>query len=584
MLILLLVSFAAGLVTVLSPCILPVLPIVLGSSVNGGRARPFAVVAGLIVSFSVFTLAAAQIVALLHLSSSVLRLAAILIIAILGLTLLVPQLSQWFERLTAGLPGLAGSGHAARGSGVWGGLLTGASLGLVWAPCAGPILAAVTTLAATQQVSAGAAAVLVAYALGAGVPMLGLAYGGRALAQRARGLARYGGRVQQVFGALMLVVAALMVFNLDVQFTVWSTTALAPGWTNTLQSIEQLTAVKTQLNDLTGHATSTPAPVVAGGVSATAGGPTAAGPLAPDFTGIDHWINSQPLTLAALRGKVVLVDFWTYSCINCLRTLPYTTAWYNKYKDQGFVVVGVHTPEFEFEHDTANVEQAVQRLNITYPVAQDNEYATWQAYNNEYWPAEYLIDANGVVRHTQFGEGDYDVTEQTIQQLLREKGAVVSQGLSSLPTAGYQPDETPETYLGTDRQQGFGSPQPVRPDQPQNFTIPASLPVNQFAVSGNWTFGAEYATVNSAGAKLQLHFIAKDVYLVLTSDQPVPVGINLLKPAEKNTSEDVDANGQITVSAARLYHLVQLQIAQEGTVELTFTQPGVRVYAFTFGD
>jgi cytochrome c biogenesis protein CcdA/thiol-disulfide isomerase/thioredoxin len=569
MLLLLLVAFAAGIVTVLSPCILPVLPIVLGSSVTGGKARPVGVVTGLIISFSLFTLAAAQIVALLHLSANTLRLVAVVIIALLGLTLLVPAFTEWFERLFSAVPGLAPTG---RHSGFWGGLLTGATLGLVWSPCAGPVLAAVTTLAATQQVTASTVAVIVAYALGAGGPMLVIAYGGRALAQRSRGLARYGGRVQQGFGALMLVTAALMVFNLDVQFTVWATTAWAPAWTNALQSIEQIDAVKTQLNALTGH--SEPAAAAADG------------PVAPEFAGIEHWINSDPLTMASLRGKVVLIDFWTYSCINCLRTLPYTTAWYEKYKADGFVVIGVHSPEFQFEHDTANVAAAVQRLGITYPVAQDNAFDTWQAYSNQYWPAEYLIDANGVVRHTHFGEGDYAETETAIQELLAENGAAVAAALTDGPVVDFGANQTPELYIGLERQSNFASPEHTLTTTglPQQYTIPADLPANWFAASGYWLFEREYATASAANTKLRLNFNAKDVYLVMTSTtgEPLPVTVNLVSSAQPNHSEDVDSSGQVLVDSSRLYHLVQLDAAQSGTVELTFTQ-GVRVYAFTFG-
>ncbi|MEP6986246.1 MAG: cytochrome c biogenesis protein DipZ [Chloroflexota bacterium] len=574
MLLLLVVAFVAGIVTVLSPCILPVLPIVLGSSVNGGKSRPFGVVTGLIVSFSIFTLAATQIVTLLHLPASSLRLAAIVIILLLGLSLVIPTFNQWFERLLSRLPGLAST---QKRSGFWGGILTGASLGLIWAPCAGPILAAVTTLAATQQVSAGTVAVIVAYAFGSGIPMLGIAYGGRALAQRSRSLVRYGGRVQQVFGGLMIATAILMVFNLDVAFTVWATTSLAPSWTNTLQSIEQNDAVKTQLDVLQGHDNAASLPQAVSAVNES-------GPAAPEFVGISNWINTEPLTMAGLHGKVVLIDFWTYSCINCIRTLPYTTAWYNKYKDQGLVVIGVHSPEFAFEHETPNVEDAVKRFNIAYPVALDNDFKTWQAFNNEYWPAEYLIDAKGVIRHTHFGEGEYDETEQTIQQLLKEAGAAVTDTtLTKAPVAGYSTNETPETYVGTDRQTDFASPQKVMEGIVSNYSIPDTLPLNDFGVSGGWTFGPEYATTARDDAKLKLHFYGKDVYLVMTSDKPVPVNVNLVSPSQKNQSDDVNSNGQTIVGDSRLYHLVQLDSAKEGTVELQFTQPGVRVYAFTFG-
>src|SRR5262245_9477069 len=313
MLLLLVVALVAGLVTVLSPCILPVLPVVLGSSVGGGKLRPLGVIVGLIVSFSIFTLAISQIVALLGLSASVLRLAAVAVIALLGLSLLLPALNERLERLFSRLPGMAST--TSRG-GFWGGWLWGVSLGLVWAPCAGPILAAVTALAATQQISAGVALVVLAYAIGAGVPLLGIAYGGRALAQRASRLARYGQRIHQVFGGLMLATALLMAFNLDVAFTVWATSALPDSWTARLQSFEQSAGVQQQIDQLNEPSAPTQTPLADAADAVE---------LAPELTGITHWINSPPLTLQALRGKVVLIDFWTYSCINCIRTLPYTT-------------------------------------------------------------------------------------------------------------------------------------------------------------------------------------------------------------------------------------------------------------------
>ncbi len=573
MLLLLVVAFAAGLVTVFSPCILPVLPVVLGSSVSGGKLRPVGVIAGLIVSFSLFTLAISQVVALLGLSASVLRLVAVAVIAFLGLSLLIPALNERVELLFSRLPGMASTKQ--RG-GWWGGVLTGASLGLVWAPCAGPILAAVTALAATQQVSAGTVVVVVAYAVGAGVPLLGIAYGGRALAQRTARLARYGGRVHQVFGGLMLATALLMAFSLDVTFTVWATNALPASWTTSLQSFEQNAAVQQQINQLNGPAAPTAMPALAS--------TNVAGPAAPELTGITHWINSDPLTIAALHGKVVLIDFWTYSCINCIRTLPYTTAWYNKYKDQGLVVIGVHAPEFAFEQDTANVEDAVKRYQITYPVAQDNQFKTWRAYDNHYWPAEYVIDAKGVLRHTHFGEGEYDQTEQVLQQLLKESGAQqVNTALTQVAPAGFVDNQTPETYVGTGRQERFRSPEQVKAGATQQYSFPPAVPLHTFAAAGQWTFQKEFAQTG-ADARLQLHFNAKDVYLVMSSDQAAPVGVQLLGAASpSNHSEDVNAQGLVTVGQSRLYHLVHLDKGQEGTLELQFNQPDVKVYAFTFG-
>ena len=280
----------------------------------------------------------------------------------------------------------------------------------------------------------------------------------------------------------------------------------------------------------------------------------------------------------------MLVDFWTFSCINCIRTLPYVTTWYEKYKDQGLVVVGVHTPEFAFEHDTANVQDATKRYHITYPVAQDNNYATWNAYHNMYWPAEYLIDADGHVRHTHFGEGNYDETEQVIQELLADAGKRAAVPLVRAGPVPMSEAQTPETYVGLDREDALASPQKPIADIATNYSFPAHLPVHQFALAGLWMLGGEYDTVERAGARLQLHFVARDVYLVLAppAGQTATVEVSL-PPGVANRSEDVDAHGKLHVSADRLYHIVGLDSLQESTVDLTFAAPGVQVYAFTFG-
>ena len=279
----------------------------------------------------------------------------------------------------------------------------------------------------------------------------------------------------------------------------------------------------------------------------------------------------------------MLIDFWTYSCINCLRTLPYVTAWYEKYKDQGLVVVGVHSPEFAFEKETANVEQAVQRYHITYPVAQDNAFSTWQAYQNRYWPAEYFIDAEGHLRHTHFGEGSYDESERVIQQLLDEAGAHVQDAVAQAAPPPVSQMQTPETYLGGASQDSFSSPQPAWPGMSRSYTLPEDLPLDHWALTGLWHFEASYAEAGQPRDTLRLHFRAKDVYLVMTSDQPVQATVSLVSPQQANHSEDLDAQGRLTVSASRLYHLVSLESLQEGTLDLHFDQPGVRVYAFTFG-
>ena len=616
MLLLIVVAFVAGLVTAVSPCVLPILPIVLATGAGGDRRRPYLVIAGLIASFSFFTLASVQIVSALHLPSSTLRDAAIVIIAVFGLTLLVPALSTAWERATARVPAIGarlahaggpggvtgGPGGATGGlGGVAGGLITGVGLGLVWTPCAGPILGAITSLAVTAPGSFSVAALVVAYSIGAGLPLLGIALGGRAALSRLRlrSASAWAGRA---FGALVLVTAGLMALGADTALSVALTNGL-PDWTGTLQTLERTDQVQSALSDIGSgpHSGSTPgaagapgqvgAPGTPGQVGAAStpgqvGAPGANltnGPLAPDFTGIDHWLNSAPLTMAGLRGKVVLVDFWTYSCINCIRTLPYVEGWYQKYAADGLVIVGVHTPEFVFEHDTGNVSAAMARFGITYPVAQDNEFATWQAYNNEYWPADYLIDATGHIRSVHFGEGDYLQTEADIRSLLAEAGA------AALPTPAesaaappFVANQTPETYLGTDRADRFASPESAQAG-PAQYTFPSSLGDDAFAVSGTFDFGPQYVTASAAGDQLELSFFARDVYLVMAADSPVPARVQVTGVGGVGATEDVAADGSITIGQARLYHLVHLSSAIRGTVIVTFDAPGARAYAFTFG-
>ncbi len=500
MLILILYAALSGLVTVLSPCVLPILPVVLSSTLTGGKRRPLGVIAGLIASFSIFTLAVSWIISLFGLSANVLRIGAVLIIGLLGAGLVVPALHTWIERGLSRLPGLVRQDRAP-GSGFASGLLVGASLGLIWAPCAGPILAAVTTLAAAQKVTLGAGLVVAAYAVGAGIPLLAVAYGGRAAIARVPFLVRHPLHIQRAFGIVMILTALLIAFNVDVQVSAWAASLVPGSWTAQLDGFESSAVVTQNLSQLRqnlGGSGALPAPstgIYAGGINAGSG--RAAAPVqkalpdfgpAPELVGLTHWINSQPLTIHALRGKVVLIDFWTYSCINCIRTLPYVTGWYAKYKDQGLVVIGVHTPEFAFEHDAGNVEQAVKRFGITYPVALDNTDATWLAFNNQYWPAEYLIDANGHLRHTQFGEGSYDETEKAIQGLLAEAGHPVRETLMQATGVPFSPLETPETYIGTDQQGSYASPQPVFPGKASSYSFPLILPQDAFAVSGQWIF------------------------------------------------------------------------------------------------
>jgi len=289
------------------------------------------------------------------------------------------------------------------------------------------------------------------------------------------------------------------------------------------------------------------------------------------------------LTLAELRGKVVIIDFWTYSCVNCVRTLPYLTDWYGKYADDGLVIIGVHAPEFAFEEETSNVIDATNRFGIEYPVAQDNDFNTWRAYNNRYWPAKYFIDTEGNVRYTHFGEGEYEKSELVIQQLLAEIGTVTKAALTDTIDKSYSASQTPELYVGFQRQTNFATPGQLVRNQASQYTLPQEIPLHLFAVSGEWTFNNEYARVEKSGAQLELHFNAKDVFLVLDSAGAGSVSVELLISDKKNLSADLDENNMIIIDEARLYHLVELDEFVEGRLLLTFNSPGLEAYAFTFG-
>jgi cytochrome c biogenesis protein CcdA/thiol-disulfide isomerase/thioredoxin len=584
MTILILFSLLSGLVTVLSPCVLPVLPIVLSSSASKGKKRPLGVITGLIISFSIFTLAISQIVKLLGLSASTLRYIAIAVLGLLGLSMIIPKFNQWIEKALSFIPNIAGN-NRKEGSGFLPGFITGLSLGLVWAPCAGPILASVTALAATSQVSFAAVIVVISYAIGSGIPLLAIAYGGRSLIQKVPFLSKNLGKVQKVFGVIMILTAVLIALNIDVLVTSWLTQRLPEGWSAVLTSLETGDVISEQLDQVSGYEDG-PSYFVTGeinkenlqsGVELPNLGP------APELTGITNWINSDPLTLAELRGKVVIVDFWTYSCINCVRTLPYITDWNTKYADDGLVIIGVHTPEFEFEKDPKNVLDAIDRFGIEYPVAQDNDFSTWRAFKNRYWPAKYFIDAQGNVRYTHFGEGKYEESELVIKQLLSEIGVESGQALTTVEQKNYSSDQTPEIYVGFGRQEAFSSPEEVQRLKTTRYSFPDELPLHQFALAGEWLVEKEYARAQEKGAQLEIHFSAKDVFLVMDNPDPAEVNVKLLNSSLKNMSADLGANGSILVDGARLYHLVSLDQVENTTLVLTFGEPGIQAFAFTFG-
>ena len=391
--------------------------------------------------------------------------------------------------------------------------------------------------------------------------MLAIALGGRAMMSRLR-MRSASSWATKALGVVVIVTAGLMAVGADTALSADLTSAL-PNWTDTLQALERANPVQAALNQLEGHDQPSSGQASNGSSDLPDMG------AAPEFTGIDHWLNSKPLTLADLRGKVVLVDFWTYSCINCIRTLPYVEGWYQKYASDGLVVVGVHSPEFAFEHDTGNVSAAIARFGLTYPVAQDNEFSTWNAYSNQYWPAHYLIDATGHIRAEHFGEGDYDGTEADIRALLQEAGksALPSEtaGQSGQGGAPIANGQTPETYLGSARQAGFQGSYPG--DGTHAFQLPSKLDLNSWGLDGNWDVSSQYITATQAGDKLTLSFQARDVYLVMSAPGSVTAHVTIggAATAPAAGTEDVSASGEITVSSSRLYHLVHLPASEQAT-------------------
>jgi cytochrome c biogenesis protein CcdA/thiol-disulfide isomerase/thioredoxin len=535
-LVLLGIGFLAGVVTAVSPCVLPVLPILLAGGASG--RKPLRIIAGLVFSFTVFTLFAAWILDRLGLPKDLLRNLAIALLFVVAATLVVPRLGEVLERPFAPL-----TRHRAGG----GGFLLGVSLGLVFVPCAGPVLAAVTVVAANNDVGIRALSLTFAYAAGAAVPMLLIALGGQRLAGRLRAQAP---RLRVACGLVIGLVALGIALHADERFQ----TAL-PGYTEALQGIEESQRADRELVKVRGGEARAAVHTLRDGLPDYGG--------APELHATGRWFNSAPLTIAGLRGKVVLVDFWTYSCINCLRTLPHLKAWDAAYRSKGLVIVGVHTPEFAFEHEASNVKAAVKRLGIEYPVVQDNRFRTWNAYANQYWPAEYLIDRDGQIRNVHIGEGEYGKTEALIRRLL-DAGRARARAVADLTPRELT---TPETYLGYERMARYWGSR-VRSDELAAYRLPDLIPQNGFALGGSWRVEGERA-VAGQGARLRLHFHARDVFLVLGGRGTVDV---LVRDQKTRT---------VHVDSYRLYTL-RSGLPDDAIMELRFT-PGVQAYAFTFG-
>jgi cytochrome c biogenesis protein CcdA/thiol-disulfide isomerase/thioredoxin len=576
MALLILFGFIAGAATAVSPCVLPVLPVALSAGVTGGRSRPLGVVVGLALSFTFATVALVYLISALGLPDDLLRDVAIVVLIGFGACLLIPPLG---DRLEALISRLMPSRTRNSGSGFWSGLLAGGGLGFVYAPCAGPILAGVITVSASQSFTAGRLAVALAYGIGSAVTLYLLMLGGRRLTSR---LASRSPRFQIAMGAVMIVVALAMLGNYDTRFETAIASDLPSFLVDPSHGLETSRAAAAGLAELRGHKAR-----AAGGVKdAAAGRSLPMLGVAPEFVDTEHWFNTpgdEPLTLKGLRGHVVLVDFWTYSCINCIRTLPYLNAWYRKYRSKGLQIVGVHTPEFPFEHSASNVAEAISQNGIEYPVVQDNEYGTWNAYHNEYWPAEYLIDAEGRIRLADFGEGNYGAKEKAIRALLAEAGATglgkVTHVIAQAPS---EAETTPESYIGAERAERFANGEIT--EGLHRYGSSTQPPhAEGLRYSGTWQVARQSATA-VAHARLQLSFNARRVFLVLGSPQR-PRRLRVLldgRPIPASLAGTDVHESSATVSFQRLYRLVELPSVQHHVLSLEF-EPGLTGYAFTFG-
>ncbi|RDJ00042.1 cytochrome c biogenesis protein DipZ [Dyella solisilvae] len=570
----LILAYLGGVLTILSPCILPVLPFVFARADRPFVRNGLPMLLGMALTFALVATLAAVGGGWAIRANQYGRIVAMVVLAVLGLTLLPTHLAEWISRPFVKLGNKLSQRSDADGDSVWSAAGLGVATGLLWAPCAGPILGLLLTGAALDGASVQTTLLLLTYAAGAATSLaLALAIGGRVFTLMKRSLGA-GEWVRRALGVLVLVGVAMIALGLDTGVLTRVSLASTAG-------IEQrlINAVR-------------PAPPPQPAVQA--GAPLPVEGELPSLAGATQWLNTAPLSAEALRGKVVLVDFWTYSCINCIRSLPYVRGWADKYKDHGLVVIGVHAPEFAFEKEPQNVIKAVKDLGVDYPVALDNEYAIWKGFSNEYWPAHYFIDAQGRIRHHHFGEGEYDQSEDVIRELLTEAGqknlpgGYVRPGAQGAEAAGSgDPTRSPETYVGYARAENFAGGH-VAHDDPWTYRAPSTLMANQWAFDGRWTVRDENARLDAANGRIVYRFRGRDLHLVLGPDsdgKPVRFRVTIDgKAPGADHGADIDADGNGTVDAQRLYQLVrQANGSDERTFEITFLDPGVQAYAFTFG-
>ena len=637
--ILFLLAYLGGVLTIVSPCILPVLPFVFARADRTFVKSGLPMLIGLCLAFAAVASLASVAGGWAVQANAAGRWIAMALLALFGLTLLFPALA---DRLTRPLVALGGrlseriDNQDQAGGSIAPSLLLGVATGLLWAPCAGPILGLILTGAAIQGANAETTLLLLAYALGAATSLaLALLVGGRVFAAMKKSL-HAGEWIRRGLGVLVLAAVACIALGLDTGFltqvSTASTTQLEQGLLDKLHAAPpQRTPAGLMAGPaMTGSAMTGPSmkgpamtgPAMTGGAAMTgpamtakapamtgpspasgAPSPTTApaagalpvlGPM-PPLDGASQWLNSPPLTRAALKGKVVLIDFWTYSCINCIRALPYVEEWAKRYGPQGLVVIGVHTPEFAFEKQQSNVQRAIKTFGITYPVAMDNDYSIWQAFDNNSWPAHYFVDAKGQVRYVHLGEGEYDKSEQVIRTLLAERnGAPVTGGLVGKAGSGVQAatvfddSYSPETYIGYGRAERFTSLGDQQKDQTATYSPAGSLGPDRWALSGSWKVEKEEATAMAPGAKILFRFHARDLHMVLgpsADGKPVRFRITIDgKPPGASHGLDVDAQGNGTVTTQKLYQLVrQPAVKDDRLFQIEFLDPGVQAFTFTFG-
>jgi cytochrome c biogenesis protein CcdA/thiol-disulfide isomerase/thioredoxin len=578
--LLLLIGFLAGLLTIVTPCILPVLPAVVASGITaGGRRRAAAIAAGLALSFGLSALLSIRILTALGLPLGLRYDVALVVLYALAIGFLVPRAGQLIERPFARL----GVGRAPDSSAR--GLVLGASLGLLYLPCAGPIFSAITAVGARHgSFGFSAVALTAAYSLGIAAPILALVLLTERLTTAVAWLRVHAVRVRQAGGVMLLASAVAITFG-----AATSLQTAIPSYTASIERhLTNSSSVTADLNRignpheseqakhlqkaLHGQPPSPALTPMADAVPMLSAADLPSYGLAPGFADITRWLNTPggaALSLPQLRGKVVLIDFWTYSCINCLRSLPHVEAWYSRYHSDGFEVIGVHTPEFDFEHVPSNVAAAVSRFKVHYPVAIDNAYGTWDAWGNNSWPAEYLIDATGRVRYGSIGEGDYGVTEAAIRALLTATGARHLPPTTAVPDRTPMDRATPESYLGYERLERYVGTA-VAHDVQRTYTYASPLGADHLTYGGDWTVGPQEIRAGP-GASLRFNVNATDIYLVMAGSGTVSGTFDGTPLATKHVS-----------GVPTLYTILAGTKPQHGVLQLRFS-PGIKAYAFTFG-